>query len=333
MSSDVRTQKLVVEILKILEESLHRGPLGSRKIARELNKRGFKVGERAVRYHLKFLDERGYTKKVGSLEGRVITDRGLEEIRSALVELRIGFVLSKIENLMYAMTYDLSRDEGLVVVNTTFVDEASLNKALKVMKKVMDAGYATSPLIKLAHQDEMLAGILVPRKKVGIATVCSITLDGLLVKAGIPVSPKFGGLLEIDGGVPIRFVDAIAYHSSSVDPLEVFAARRLTSIVSVVERGDGRVLANLREIPMAARAHAEEVLNTAKDRGFSGLIAVGKPNEPLYGLPINMGMVGIAMMGGINPVVALEEAGIRAESSAIEGLLNKKELAPVSEFA
>lgn len=59
--------------------------------------------------------------------------------------------------------------------------------------------------------------------------------------------------MEIEKWEPKRFTDVITYEGSSLDPLEVFASRKMTSYLNVVKVGLGRILANLREIPMLAR--------------------------------------------------------------------------------
>ena len=56
-SANSDTERKIISILKVLSESSE--PLGSITIARELEKRGLCLGERAVRYHLKITDERG----------------------------------------------------------------------------------------------------------------------------------------------------------------------------------------------------------------------------------------------------------------------------------
>jgi len=62
-------------ILKVLEEA--RRPLGARIIARHLKDYGIVLTERAVRYHLQLMDERGFTRFVGRRQGREITEKGL----------------------------------------------------------------------------------------------------------------------------------------------------------------------------------------------------------------------------------------------------------------
>jgi HTH-type transcriptional regulator, global nitrogen regulator NrpRI len=91
-----QVERKVVSILKILSESPQ--PLGARLISRQLKEQGVELGERAVRYHLKLMDERGLTRPMEKWDGREITQLGIEELNNALVTDKIGFVLEKIEN-------------------------------------------------------------------------------------------------------------------------------------------------------------------------------------------------------------------------------------------
>jgi repressor of nif and glnA expression len=63
----------LISILKVLSESS--APLGSIAIARRLEVEGVFLSERAVRYHLRIADERGYTQPLGR-DGRMITPAG-----------------------------------------------------------------------------------------------------------------------------------------------------------------------------------------------------------------------------------------------------------------
>jgi len=332
MINEEKVQRLVFEILEVLKEKEREGPVGARVIARALDKRGFKIGERGVRHHLRILDERGFTKKSGPLEGRTLTEKGKEETRHALVGKRVGFVVGKIEELIYKMTYNIKTRTGTVIVNISLLDAKEVKKALPVIKKVIDAEYAPSPFVKIAGEGERIAGTAVPRGKVGIAMVCSVTIDGLLAKAGIPVSPKFGGLLEIEKGEPKRFTDVITYQGSSLDPLDVFASRKMTSYLNVLKQGSGQILANLREIPMSARSHAQEIVSQAKYGGLGGVLIVGAPGEPLYGLPVDVNKVGVIVMGGINPIAAVEESGIKADTKTMEAVLDIAEMKPIQQW-
>ncbi|MDL5503219.1 MAG: winged-helix domain-containing protein, partial [Candidatus Methanoperedens sp.] len=72
----------------------------ARLIADKMNERGYPIGERGVRYHLRILDERGLTKRQG-YDGRIITERGTKELENALVGDRMGFIITRIEKLIY----------------------------------------------------------------------------------------------------------------------------------------------------------------------------------------------------------------------------------------
>ena len=56
----------------------------------------------------------------------------------------------------------------------------------------------------------------------------SITLNGVLLKHGIPTTSSFGGLLELREGRAIRFVEMIHYDGTSIDPLVT-----MTNIVNI----------------------------------------------------------------------------------------------------
>jgi hypothetical protein len=96
-------ERKVLTILKILSESTE--PMGARVIAQRLQDYGVDLKERAVRYHLKIMDERGLTRLIGR-DGRLITESGIEELKSALVSDKVGFVIGKIELLAYQTTFD-----------------------------------------------------------------------------------------------------------------------------------------------------------------------------------------------------------------------------------
>ncbi len=68
-------ERKIISILKIVNASQE--PLGARVIAYRLKDYGVELGERAVRYHLKLMDERGLTRLV-CREGRVIMELGIE---------------------------------------------------------------------------------------------------------------------------------------------------------------------------------------------------------------------------------------------------------------
>ena len=67
-SSNVDVERKVNAILRVLKESPE--AVGARVIGRQLKEQGIDLSERAVRYHLKLMDERGLTQLVGRTGGR-----------------------------------------------------------------------------------------------------------------------------------------------------------------------------------------------------------------------------------------------------------------------
>lgn len=105
--TDPNVERKLIEIMRIISKSDK--PLGARLIADELQNRGYAIGERAVRYHLRILDERGFTKKHGYI-GRTITEHGQKELSDALISDRLDLVITRIEELVYKTTYDLRKE-------------------------------------------------------------------------------------------------------------------------------------------------------------------------------------------------------------------------------
>ncbi len=319
---DIDIQRKIVEILRYLSDK--KDPVGARIIARELKESGYNIGERAVRYYLKIMDERGLTKKHGQI-GRKITEKGIEELEDALIQDRLGFIITKIETIAYNVTYDPIEDKGTVASNISFVEKKYLEETLEIMKNVYDARLSISPHVLVVEEGETLGGYEVPKDMAVIATVCSITFDGVLFKAGIPVEPKFGGVVQFLNHNPYRFSDVISYHGSSLEPLEVFMTKKITSIDEVIETGNGKILANFREIPMIAKEKAEKIFETMEKRGFTGLLKFGKPNQPLLGMPVGRDKIGISLIGGVNSMAAVEEKGFETKTMALESIIDIKD--------
>lgn len=83
-------------------------------------------------------------------------------------------------------------------------------------------------------------------------TVCNLTVDGILIRSGIPLVLKYGGILQFVNRKPVRFVELMSYEGTTVPPLEVFAYRNMTSIMGFLKTGAGLIPANYREIPREA---------------------------------------------------------------------------------
>ncbi len=322
-------ERKISSILKVLHDSQE--ALGARVVARRLKDVGVELGERAVRYHLKLMDERGLTQLVGR-DGRVITESGIEELNSALVRDKVGFAISRIELLAFRTDFDWRRRTGLVPVNVSLFPEEKFDRALRAMKPVFSAGLCVSDFVLVAEEGQMLDELIVPQGKIALATVCSIVVNGTLLKAGVPMNSRFGGILQMRDNKPLRFVELIHYDGSSVDPSEVFIRAKMTSVTEVIKRGDGKVLANFREIPALCRPITEEVVASLKEAGLGGLLVMGNVSEPVCEIPVELNRIGMVLLGGMNPVAAAEEAGIETENHAMSTVVEYQKLIKFEEL-
>jgi repressor of nif and glnA expression len=313
------TEKKIVSILKVLSESSE--PLGSITIARGLEKRGIFLSERAVRYHLRITDERGYTEPMGR-DGRMVTPRGLEELRVALAPDQLSFVLEKLELLAFRTTFDPKKRTGQLPINTSLFDKYDFARALEAMKDAFKVGLCVSSLVAVAREGEKLGDVVVPKGKVGFATVCGATVNGVLLKRGVPMESKFGAVLEIENSKPKRFVAIINYGGTSLDPSEQYIRAGMTSVARAARNGSGRILANFREIPALSRSIVEEVIADLKVAGVDGVYVLGSVSESVCQIAVGANRVGMVLLGGLNPVAAAVESGITVENAAESGMLD-----------
>ena len=310
-------------MLKVLSESTE--SLGSITIARELERHGIFLSERAVRYHLRITDERGYTQPMGR-DGRMLTAQGLEELKMALAPEQVGFIHEKLELLAFHTTFDPKTRTGQLPINTSFIDKNDFKKALAAMGDAFKAGMCVSELVATAPEGEKLGSVVVPKGKIGLATVCSVVINGALLKAGIPTESRFGGVLEVRESKPRRFVAIINYAGTSLDPSEQYIRAKMTSVGEAARTGHGKILANFREIPAPARAIAQEIIASLKEAGISGVYALGNTSESICQIPIGLNRVGMVLLGGLNPVATAVEAGIEVENIAESGIIDFKQL-------
>jgi len=317
-------EKKILLILRTLHESPE--PVGARIIARRMQDHGVTLSERGVRYHLKMMDNRGLTRLIGRHDGRAITEQGIEEIGNARVRDKIGFAISRIEILAYRTSLDLDRRQGLIPVNISFFPKKVFKKALEMMKPAFSAGIHVSELVGCADEGARLGELTVPAGYVGFATVCSIVVNGILLKNGIPMDSRFGGILQVKDGKPLRFVELINYSGSSLDPSEVFIRGRMTSVRQAAEKGEGKILTNFREIPVPALKLVDKLITDLRNAGIGGVLAIGEIGEPICQIPVDMNRVGMILYGGLNPVACAHETGIEVENRAMSTVMDYQEL-------
>lgn len=313
----------LISILKVLSESSE--PLGSITIARRLESEGVFLSARAVRYHLRIADERGYTQPVGR-DGRMITTEGQQEVKEALAPQHLGFVKEKLDMLAYQTTFDPEKRTGQLPVNTSLIDSKKFKKALAAMKDAVKAGLCVSDLVAVASEGEKLGSIVVPSGKIGLATVCSVAISGVLLKAGVPTEFRFGGVLEVRDSTPRRFVAIIDYAGTSLDPSEQFIRAKMTSVGETARTGNGKILGVFRTLPAPAKKVVEEKIALLKKVGIGGVYALGATSEALCQIPVALNRFGMVQLGGLNPVAAAVEAGIESENIAESGLIEFRHL-------
>jgi len=313
----------VLSILKVLDRQTD--IIGSREISRQLKAYGVELTERTVRYHLRILDERGYTRVFGK-EGRLITPAGRDELSKSQVHGKVGFVISKIDALSFQTSFAVEKGAGTVILNISQVPESSLGDALRIMAPFFPSQYVMSERIIIGKGGDSIGDYIVPEGRAAVGTVCSITVNGVFLKAGIPVTSRFGGVVEIKTGIPTRFLSLISYEGSSIDPLEIFIKSKMTNVSSAVKEGNGKILASFREIPAVCLEEAKRVSRSLNDLKLGGIMLIGKPNRPLLEIPVGMDKVGIVIVGGLNAIAAVEEAGIPTESSAMSALIQYDKL-------
>lgn len=323
-------ERKILLILKILHESPK--PLGARVIARRMSQSDVQLSERTVRYHLKIMDERGLTRLVGRRDGRVVTEQGLDEITNARVQDKMGLSISRIDILSFKTTFNIKKKRGLVPVNISFFPKKQFADALKVMKPVFAKKLAVSSRVAVAEAGETLGDIAVPQDKVGLATVCSIVINGVFLKHGIPIDSKFGGILQVRKGEILRFVELIHYAGSSLDPSEIFIRGKMTSVGQVVKEGEGKILANFREIPAISRALVDNIINDFSKVGINGVLLIGGIGHPICQTQVDLNKIGVILVGGLNPVAAAYEKGFDVDNKAMSTVMEYEKLQNIEMF-
>ena len=145
-SRDVERKE--VAILKILKDSPE--PVGATFIAHRLRDYGIDLTDRAVRYHLQIMDERGLTHLVGRRNGRLITKSGINELDSALVGNRVGSAMTNIEMLICQTSLEPEKLTGEVPINISLFPAEKFDQVLKVMRSFGNTHLYTSNLVFIA---------------------------------------------------------------------------------------------------------------------------------------------------------------------------------------
>ena len=306
----------MIEILRILSQEDK--AIGSKVIADKLKEKGFNLGERAVRYHMQILDEKGYTEKKG-YSGRIITTLGREKLEKGLIYDQVDFIYSKFEEMIYLTDFNYITQKGNVVVNTSTVyNESSIN----ILKNIISNGLSVSPYVNIIKDNH--------DENIEVTTICGTTIDGILLNKGIPSQPQYGGLLKIEDYTPISFKELISYKKTSITPLDAFSSPKSTSILDVISSGDGLIPANFRLIPGVGKDKSIKIINKLDKIGIGGIIGVSDEGSDILGIPVPKSMVGIVIVGGITPFCAIQETNEEIDIKIAEEIQNFKNLSPIT---
>ncbi len=245
----------------------------------------------------------------------------------------LKFVNHTIEEYAMQVTYDPVAGTGRVVYNLSLVRTPDLASVLEVIRTACRSGVCASDQVRIVPEGETIDGFAVPEGQTGICTLCSVTLDGMLLKRGVPLHPIGGGVVEIVNRVPRRFTHLIHYDETTIDPLQVLIAEEISSVAEVIRSGNGTILANIRECHMEAEPLVAELLDDLGASRFVGVLEVGMPNSPLLGVQISPQYMGVVAVGGTNPIAAVREAGYAVGTRAMRGVIDASEMTGIEQLA
>ncbi len=325
-------QRKMAAILRILDQAGK--PLGSTALSRELCAQGIDLKERMVRYYLTLTDKERLTENLGR-KGRVITDRGRQELDVGIAIDKVGFVNSRIDELTYRMNFNPDTQSGTVVLNYSIIKSTSTKKTfdeINRVARVLNAGLGMGRYIQIAYPGKTIQNISIPKNHIAIGTMCSVTINGILLHHGISMTNRFGGLLEMRNGQPVRFSQIISYDGSTLDPIEIFIKGKMTSVNQTSLTGTGCITAGFREIPVAALPAAQAIIKRLKQSGLANVLMIGKPNQPLLDIPVSVGRVGLIVPAGLNPIASLEEVGLITTNQALANICPFEQLRPIDAF-
>ena len=326
-----RTARARISILQALDELGESA--GAQKIADMLNASGVQLQARSIRFHLQKMDREGLTRSIARHEGRQITNAGREVLSQNNVLNKVGFISSVMDDLGYRMTYNVETETGNVIANIIRISQTDLTRAIHHMKPVFRVGLSMGDRIAIRMPGQKIGKYEVQRGKVIISTICSVSINGIFQKAGIPVVSRFGGLIEMKNGTPNRFLEITEYHGTSTDPHKMFIMANMTDVNGFAATGNGVIGVSFREFPTAAIDKVKNLVTRLRKCNLNGVLAIGHPNRPLLDIRVSEGRTAMVTIDGLNPIAALYESGVPIMLDPLSGLEKASEYIPFSEVA
>jgi len=322
---DLDHKRKIVAILSVLANAGR--PMGSITISQRLAQKGIDLRERMIRYYLELTDKQGLTENLHR-RGRIITDKGLKELDIAVVIDKVGFINSRIDELAYQMNFNETDMSGTVILNMSTVETDDPEQIIKLTTDIMAVNLGMGSFLQITQAGQTVQGSpeKVPKNNIIIGTICSITINGILLRHGIHMTTRFGGLLDLSEGRPFRFSQIINYDGTTIDPLEIFIKGKMTSVIQAARTGTGSIGASFREISIAALPDTTAIIKRLEKIGLGGVLMIGRPNQPLLDIPVSTGCIGLIVAGGLNPIAAIEETGLATVSHSLHNLGNFDQL-------
>ncbi|MCA1950474.1 MAG: NrpR regulatory domain-containing protein [Treponema sp.] len=305
-------------ILGLLDENER--PLSGADLEALLRDKGYELSERTIRLYLQRFDAEGLTESLGK-QGRKITDKGRMKLDEQRLMHRVGYMSARIDQMTYTMDFDLPRRKGTVVINLAIIKKDDFLVYLPMVEQVFEKGYAMGTLVSIVGPGERIGAYVIPEEHIGFCTVCSVTLNGVFLKYGIPTRSLFSGLLHLEQGQAVRFVELISYDGTSIDPLQLFIRGKMTDYLGAIKDGNGRIGAGFREIPGESYQLAMDLARQLQDIGLGAFLKIGRPSRDLLNVPVHEGCCGLIVIGGLNPVAVFEESGIPVSYNALAGYM------------
>jgi repressor of nif and glnA expression len=297
-------------ILGALRDQPWKELVTSRDLLETLSSQGLEWSERTLRLYLLELTDLGLIERHGR-RGYRLAAAGAEVARELTISRRVSSILARMEETLCHVGgpdgLDLRRGSGLVSVNGYIIPDRMAAHLAEELEAVFQAGLGVGPRVLVAAPGEDILGREVPAGHVGLGTLCSLSIAGLLLRRGVPSTPVFGALLRLAGGQPTHVVEMIRYEGTSLSPNELFIRANLTSVGRAARTGNGCITASFREVPMGALPVVKQIDDECRAAGFQGILHIGRPGQPVLNVPVHEGRVGLLLATGLNPLAGLWE--------------------------
>ena len=150
---------------------------------------------------------------------------------------KIRFINHLIEEYALSVSYNPDNNSGMAIFNLSFIDKSDFEYAVKTFKEIYKVGLCISDRIKFLHPGDEVDGFKIPDGKIGVCNLCSLTVDAMMIREGVPHNAIGGGVLEVADGECQRFTSMIRYNDTTVDPTELYISQEAVSVSNVIKTG------------------------------------------------------------------------------------------------